>query len=181
MPGRSPALRGAPSYSFSIENVAKPYNPNPVVSELEVRPSKPISRHVAGDAPRNGHRTGRRSALSRRGRLLAAAVAGKAFGVVRGGLTLEVLVGVVAGEATTAAIARIEATAFGQAIRLEADGWDSLDVNRFHVRSGPVAGAAEPHLISGCQSAGIKDKGLLQFATLHRARVCGPRTMAAFA
>ena len=71
MPGRSPALRGAPSYSFSIENVAKPYNPNPVVSELEVRPSKPISRHVAGDAPRNGHRTGRRSALSRRGRLLA--------------------------------------------------------------------------------------------------------------
>src|SRR5438552_13010373 len=153
----------------SIEDIAKPYNPNPVVSELEVRPGKPIPGHVAGDTPRDGHRTARRSALSRRGRPLAAAVAGQAFGVVRSGFTHQVLVGVVAGEAAYAAIARIEATAFGQAVGLEADGWDSLDVNRFHVRSSPVAGAAKPHLISGRQSAGIKNMGLLQFPGFHSA------------
>ena len=89
--------------------------------------------------------------------------------------------GVVAGEAAYAAIARIEATAFGQAVGLEADGWDPVDMNRFHVRSGPVAGAAKPHLISGCQSAGIKNMGLPQFPGLHGARVLGPWTMAAFA
>src|SRR5207249_3042944 len=95
----------------SIEDIAKPYNPNPVVSELEVRPGKPIPGHVAGDTPRDGNRTGRRSALSRRGRLLAAAVAGKAFCVVRRGFMLQTLVRVVAGEAAYAAITRIEATA----------------------------------------------------------------------
>ena len=114
-------------------------------------------------------------------RLFATAVAGKALGVIRNGLMLRILVGVVAGETTYAAITRIEATAFGQAVRLEADGWDPPGVNRFHVRSGPVAGAAEPHLISGRQSAGIKNMGLPQFPGLHGARVLGPWTMAAFA
>src|SRR2546428_13590252 len=58
----------------SIEGITKPYDPNPVVSELEVRPGKLISRHVAGDTPRNAHRTGRRRALSRRELVLGAAV-----------------------------------------------------------------------------------------------------------
>ena len=114
-------------------------------------------------------------------RLFATAVAGKALGVIRNGFMLRILVGVVAGETTYAAITRIEATAFGQAVRLEADGWDSLDVNRFHVRSGAVAGAAEPHLVSRCPSAWIQDMGLLQLPGFHRAHMFGSRTMAAFA
>src|SRR5438094_3756743 len=161
----------------SIEDIAKPYNPNPVVSELEVRPGKPIPGHVAGDTPRDGHRTARRSALSRRRRPLAAAVAGQAFGVVRSGFTLQVLVGVMAGKATTAAITRIEATAFGQAVWLEADGWDSLDGKPFQERTSRLAAAAKPHSTSGRQSAGIKTMGLLQFPAVRRVHLCWPGTV----
>jgi hypothetical protein len=91
---------------------------------------------------------------------LLGAVASQAFRVVKGGIALRLLMGVMTGQATDAAIARIEAKAFGQAVRLEADGYDSLCLNCFHVRSGPVAGAAKPDQVSGCQGSRVENPGI---------------------
>ncbi len=123
-----------------------------MVGKFEVGSGKLILRHMAGDTPRARYRTAGRAVLGGFSWPLACApaVASLAFGVVKSWLMLRIPMRVVAGQATDPAIKRTEAPAFGQAVRLETHGCDSLGLNGFDVRSRTMAGATELYKVSGC-------------------------------
>jgi len=140
-------------------------------------------RHVAGHTLFFGHRT-RFCARLQAGRFrvagISACVTGEAFVVEVHRLRVEVVVRVVAGEATHARIVRVVAFATREAIRLKADvGNTRVRLSRYLCPGAMTLAAEIGRLIGGepDQSGQIFRRRSVMIAELHRGKVSLRRLM----